>query len=225
MLDRRAGAALRPLLRAQRRRGRRARRPNRTSPTSSTRSSRRRPPAPGRAADADARRALLRGPRASGHEHRQPFDDATDRSRVLDHRAHRPAAAARGRDFWLPLAVIASSCSSSCPGACCCPGDLTVQDVEARRAARRRRRPAARSRCGRSVTGTRPEVQASYTLAVYFFAPLVIARAAHRLVGRRREHDHRRARARQRRVPRPLPRHRRGDLPRQAHRRRSCPAT
>ena len=79
-------------------------------------------------------------------------------------------------------------------------------------------RGAAAARRRTRVQGDTPTAQAGYALAVYLFAPVavVVPLTISTAVGAR--DDRRRARAGHRRVPRPLPRRRARDLPREADR-------
>ena len=168
---------------------------------------RRRPAAPGRAAHADARRALLHRP--AGADEPRP---ACSPSPAADLRQLRES-----KDFWVPLAIIAVFMFVVVP-AVMLYVISTVQD------------PTLLAKLV-DVVGRLPaplRVQARRRRArgpgVLHAGGLLLRAAgdagpAHDLVVDQREHVRRRARARQRRVPRALPRVDHRHLSRQAHRR------
>ena len=162
----------------------------------------------------DARGAVLRHPPGapvsrSHRPRRQP-------SPVVGIAAHRPAAAAAGaRDFWLPLTIVALLFFVIIPTFLLLI--LGRQGRQPRQQAERRRRQPAEGPPGQRARPEGPRAGVVRARGV----PVRAAgdhRAADGVVRSGRAHHRRRARARQRRVPRPLPRHRTPDLPRQAHR-------
>ena len=183
-----------------------------TSPTSSTRSS-----------------APARGSRGSSRRRRASKSSTSRSAGSTTSSRRRPPVSPRpswviartdlrqlrqARDFWLPLDDRRAALLRDHPGVPAAHPRVGEGRQPGATAQRRRRQPPqgpAGERAGREGPGA-GVVRAGRL-------PLRTARdhrAAHGLVGGRRAHDHRRARARQRRVPRPLPRHRAPDLPRQA---------
>ena len=165
---------------------------------------------PRRAVHPDARGPLLRGPRGD-----PPGNETGSRSaRRSPHRSAQLRS--EPRDFWGPMVILGSVFFVFVPLvlllAITHVGDIhAVQQVSqaldllARKGAGRDPR---RHRLGAHVVRARRLPVRSRRRR----------RAAHHRDRGRRDHDRRRAGARHRRVPRPLPRRARGHLPRQAHR-------
>ncbi|TMK65026.1 MAG: hypothetical protein E6G60_05980 [Actinobacteria bacterium] len=181
-------AGIRSAVRAQRRRDRRAR-PRRVDPRPRRSASReRRETPPGRTAEPDARAALLR------HPHRpdeQPAVNGFSLQRAWTIARTDLRKLRQSRDFWLPLAIIASLFFVIIPAFLL--GVITnVSDVKLVKQLGDLVGSLPQG-LKSQVKGATAPVQASYALAVYLFAPIAIivpltvssAVAANTIIGER----------------------------------------
>ncbi len=120
----------------------------------------------------------------------------------VGHRARRPPPARAGRDFWVPLAIIALLFFMVIPAVMLLVIS-TVQDPKLREPSWATSSAACPAPAGQRH-GARDRASVVHARGVLVRATRD-DRAAHGVVVHQREHVRRRARARQRRVPRPLP--------------------